>query len=67
MNVYLVNRGGWFVKKRIIILLTLVISIMLLVGCETEAQRVSYNLSQETDNFNVENYCDKCGQAIKHE
>lgn len=54
-------------KKRIIILLTLVISIMLLVGCETEAQRVSYNLSQETDNFNVENYCDKCGQAIKHE
>ena len=25
----------------------------LLTGCETEAQRVSYNLSQEADNFNV--------------
>ena len=25
----------------------------MLTGCETEAQRVSYNLSQEADNFNV--------------
>lgn len=25
----------------------------LLAGCETEAQRVSYNLSQEADNFNI--------------
>ena len=24
-----------------------------MVGCETEADRVSYNLSQEADNFNV--------------
>ena len=23
-----------------------------LIGCETQAQRVSYNLSQEADNFN---------------
>lgn len=25
----------------------------MLVGCETEAERVSYNLSQQADNFNI--------------
>ena len=39
--------------KRIICFLFVVLSlVMLLVGCGTEAQRVSYNLSQEADNFN---------------
>ena len=38
-------------KKTMIILMTLI--VLMFVGCETEAQRVSYNLSQEADNFNV--------------
>ena len=41
-------------KKRILSSLILIIMMsFLLTGCETEAQRVSYNLSQEVDNFNV--------------
>ena len=41
-------------KKRILSSLILItMMIFLLTGCETEAQRVSYNLSQEADNFNV--------------
>ena len=41
-------------KKRILSSLILITMIcFLLTGCETEAQRVSYNLSQEADNFNV--------------
>jgi uncharacterized lipoprotein NlpE involved in copper resistance len=39
---------------RKIITLFIVIGIILtFTGCETQAQRVSYNLSQEADNFNV--------------
>lgn len=39
--------------KKIVSLL-LVLSIALCcVGCETEAERVSYNLSQQADNFNI--------------
>lgn len=35
--------------------MVLVVCMILVVftGCETEAQRVSYNLSQEADNFNI--------------
>ena len=41
-------------KKRILLSLILITMMcFLLTGCETEAQRVSYNLSQEADNFNV--------------
>lgn len=42
-------------KKTIIILTPiLILMAILLNGCgETEAQKVSYNLSQEADNFNV--------------
>ena len=29
------------------------ITVLLLTGCETQADKVSYNLSQEADNFNV--------------
>lgn len=37
-------------KKKIF--MVAVIGIMTLAGCGTEANRVSYNLSQEADNFN---------------
>ena len=40
-------------KKRILTILVVMIAAIALVGCETEAQRVSYNLSQEADNFNI--------------
>ena len=41
-------------KKRILLSLILITMMcFLLTGCESEAQRVSYNLSQEADNFNV--------------
>ena len=41
-------------KSRIILaLLSVLLTITVLTGCETEAQRVSYNLSQQADNFNV--------------
>lgn len=42
-------------KTRKVILIALATMIMgiALVGCETQSQRVSYNLSQEADNFNV--------------
>ena len=39
-------------KKIIAIILVLVMAVCF-VGCETEAQRVSYNLSQQADNFNI--------------
>lgn len=42
--------------KRIIAFLLVLIMVMglfALTGCDTEASRVSYNLSQEADNFNV--------------
>ena len=37
-------------KRVLIVLLALV--MIILVGCGTEAERVSYNLSQRADNFN---------------
>ena len=40
-------------KKALSILLIMVITLMLCVGCESEANRVSYNVSKEADNFNV--------------
>ena len=39
-------------KKKLSILLILVM-MCCLSGCETQASKVSYNLSQEADNFNV--------------
>ena len=39
-------------KKIICIILTIIMSIALFCGCDTQANRVSYNLSQEADNFN---------------
>ena len=41
-------------KSRIILaLLSVLLTAIVLTGCETEAQRVSYNLSQQADNFNI--------------
>lgn len=37
-------------KKAIIA--AILLTVLCLTGCETEAQRVSYNISQEADNFN---------------
>ena len=41
-------------KKRIACVLTMaVLAVGMLAGCETEASRVEYNLTQEADNFNI--------------
>lgn len=40
-------------KKKIVTILVVMMAAITLIGCETEAQRVSYNLSQEADNFNI--------------
>lgn len=40
-------------KNKIIAVCMIGAIVLGLSGCETEAQRVSYNLSQEADNFNV--------------
>lgn len=40
-------------KKILTVLLAICMVAVMLAGCETEAQRVSYNLSQEADNFNI--------------
>lgn len=39
-------------KKLIVLLMVLVMALMMFTGCDTQADRVSYNLSQEADNFN---------------
>jgi len=40
-----------FMKK--IVLMIALMCLLLLTGCESEAEKVSYNLSQQADNFNV--------------
>lgn len=40
-------------KRLVKLLTTTAIIVTFMTGCGTEAQRVSYNLSQEADNFNV--------------
>lgn len=39
-------------KKILAIALVLVMALTMFAGCDTQANRVSYNLSQEADNFN---------------
>lgn len=39
-------------KKTVYTIIAIVIMTLSLTGCDTEASRVSYNLSQEADNFN---------------
>jgi hypothetical protein len=38
--------------KRFIFIVGAALAAMTMVGCETQADRISYNLSQEADNFN---------------
>lgn len=40
-------------KKLIMVIMVMVVLATMFTGCDTEANRVSYNLSQEADNFNV--------------
>lgn len=40
-------------KKVIPLMVLVAIMIVAFTGCQTEAQKVSYNLSQQADNFNV--------------
>ena len=40
-------------KKILTMVLAICMVLVVLTGCETEAQRISYNLSQEADNFNI--------------
>lgn len=40
-------------KKIIAILLVLVMCLALFTGCNRQSDRVSYNISQQADNFNV--------------
>lgn len=39
--------------KRITLVLALMGCLLMVTGCESEAEKVSYNLSQQADNFNV--------------
>lgn len=39
-------------KKKILTIMASAVLMLALTGCETEASRVSYNLSQQADNFN---------------
>ena len=40
-------------KKVVLVVISLILITVMLVGCDSEANRVSYNLSQQADNFNV--------------
>lgn len=40
-------------KKILSMVLVVGMIITMLTGCQTEAERVSYNLSQQADNFNI--------------
>lgn len=43
-----------YMKKKLLgILFAGILTVALLTGCETEADRVNYNLTQQADNFNV--------------
>lgn len=40
-------------KKFLLVIIAISVMATMLSGCETEASRVSHNVSQEADNFNV--------------
>jgi hypothetical protein len=39
--------------KKIVLILVLIMGGLFMVGCDTQADRVSYNLSKEADSFNI--------------
>lgn len=43
----------FIIMKKIITIILAMAMIFCFTGCETEAQRVSYNLSQQAENFNI--------------
>lgn len=52
-------------KKKILGLLVVgALVVSTLTGCNTEAERVSYNLSQEADNFNADRYIYKVPEIM---
>ena len=40
-------------KKIFTVVLSMISMVTILTGCQTEAEKVSYNLSKEADNFNI--------------
>lgn len=46
-------KENYTMKKILTILLTVIITAACLTGCATQASRVSQNLSQQADNFNI--------------
>lgn len=40
-------------KRNILIIFLLTVSILCMTGCSSEASKVEYNLTQEADNFNI--------------
>lgn len=40
-------------KKIIVLMIMMALVVVMLVGCDTQANRVSSNISKEADNFNV--------------
>lgn len=40
------------IKTKISLITLIIMALILLTGCETQANKVSYNLSKEADNFN---------------
>ena len=52
--VLLKTKGGIDIKKKILaIILTVGLMTTSLVGCSTEANKVTYNMKQEAENFNI--------------
>jgi len=47
------NHQRKIIMRKISLLIALVGCLLMLTGCESEAEKVSYNLSQQADNFNV--------------
>jgi len=49
------QKGENYMRNKIstILLTGILMSALLLTGCETQADRVSYNISQQADNFNI--------------
>lgn len=39
--------------KKIFLIILLIVMLLMLAACDNEADRVSYNISKEADNFNV--------------
>lgn len=47
------KKGNQMKKFKLCLFVVLLFTTLILTGCQTEAEKVSYNLSLEADNFNV--------------